>query len=289
MKKNTSKTIHSKKTPTYPWSIPQASWKTHPNDSGIPKHKLLVLGVVLGCSRGMGRKILRSKCQVILGWGEILDPTLCRSTGKPWKQPTVWSCLPKKKHYTHCFLSKMTLLKHFLGWQKRFPTLLNKRTEEVAKGLLIGLKKKKHTFWPWEIWTKLLPGLKFIPPKTDESVRKKYPYSWCGVVCWPRNKDPKKNFSPNGPSKNTPPIGSLIFVFWQKETQQKMFGRCWCWKKNNRKNSISRKQNAVDNDDKVALQNVGVLKTVTKLKCSKRSQFRWFFSPFRMVQNPVVS
>ena len=221
MKKNTWKTIHSKKTPTYPWSIPQASWKTHPNDSGIPKHKLLVLGVILGCSRGMGRKILRSKCQVILGWGEILDPTLCRSTGKPWKQPTVWSCLPQKKHYTHCFLSKMTFLKHFLGWQKRFPTLLNKRTEEVAKGLLIGLKKKKHTFWPWEIWTKLLPGLKFIPPKTDQSVRKKYPYSWCGVVCWPRNKDPKKKFSPNGPSKNTPPIGSLIFVFLAKRDTTK--------------------------------------------------------------------
>lgn len=140
----------------------------------------------------------------------------------------------------------MTWLKHFLGMSlKRFPTLLNPKTEEenpsVVKGLLIGLglKKKKHTLWPWEIWTKLW---NLSPQKTDQSVRKKYFLTVGVVLCVdPVIRIPRKKFSPNGPSKKTPRIGSLIFVVFLAK-RDTMFGRCWCWKKNNRKNSISRKQ-----------------------------------------------
>ena len=45
----------SKKTPTYPWSIPQASPKTQMK--GIPKHKPLVGGLGV-CSRGYVEKLL---------------------------------------------------------------------------------------------------------------------------------------------------------------------------------------------------------------------------------------
>ena len=50
----------SKRTPTYPWSIPQASPK--PKMKGIPKHKLLVGG--LGYAPGVCWKIL---CQAVFG------------------------------------------------------------------------------------------------------------------------------------------------------------------------------------------------------------------------------
>ena len=117
---------------------------------------------------------------------------------------------------THCFWSKRTLLKHFLRWQKRFPTLINKPQEENPRAV-IGLKKKKHQFVPWEIWTKLLPGLKFIPPKTDQSLRKKY-LTVSAVLCFfPLKKGSQQMvFSSNSPSKNTP----------------RCLEGCWCWKKN---------------------------------------------------------